>query len=160
MFSKAEFRWLLQVLRDIDRFNCGNKENSNGSYIICGLHKAPYIYIVFRLYCDLSQQGPKITHTSLTNALSLSVFLCSATLKMPPNATSTSACTGVLNEGDAETIDGGLLTDIGKLKKAEKRKLKFVWRNIIAFAYLHVAALYGIWLVLTSAKLQTSAFGE
>ena len=77
---------------------------------------------------------------------------------MPPNATSTSACTGVLNEADAETIDGGLLTDVNKLKKAEKRKLKWVWRNIIAFAYLHVAALYGIWLVFTSAKLQTSAF--
>lgn len=79
---------------------------------------------------------------------------------MPPNATSTSACTGVLNENDAETIDGGLLTDVGKLKKAEKRKLRWVWRNIIAFAYLHVAAVYGLWLVLTSAKLQTSAFGE
>lgn len=79
---------------------------------------------------------------------------------MPPNATSTSACTGVLNENDAETIDGGLLTDVLKLKKAEKRKLKWVWRNIIAFAYLHAAALYGIWLVFTSAKLQTSAFGE
>lgn len=79
---------------------------------------------------------------------------------MPPNATSTSACTGVLNENDAETIDGGLLTDVVKLKKAEKRKLKWVWRNIIAFIYLHAAAVYGIWLVLTSAKLQTSAFGE
>ena len=77
---------------------------------------------------------------------------------MPPNATSTSACTGVLNENDAETIDGGLLTDVTKLKKAEKRKLRWVWRNIIAFLYLHAAAVYGLWLVLTSAKLQTSAF--
>lgn len=79
---------------------------------------------------------------------------------MPPNATSTSACTGVLNENDAETIDGGLLTDVKTLKKAEKRKLKWVWRNIIAFVYLHLAAVYGLWLVFTSAKLQTSAFGE
>lgn len=79
---------------------------------------------------------------------------------MPPNATSTSACTGVLNENDAETIDGGLLTDVKQLKRAEKRKLRWVWRNIIAFIYLHIAAVYGLWLVLTSAKLQTSAFGE
>lgn len=77
---------------------------------------------------------------------------------MPPNATSTSACTGVLNEADAETIDGGLLTDVVSLKKAEKRELKWVWRNIIAFAYLHVAAVYGLWLALSSARLYTTAF--
>lgn len=79
---------------------------------------------------------------------------------MPPNATSTSACTGVLNEGDAETIDGGLLSDITNLKKAEKRKLKWVWRNIIAFSYLHLAAIYGLWLAITSAKWQTCVFGK
>lgn len=75
---------------------------------------------------------------------------------MPPNATSTSACTGVLNENDAETIDGGLLTDVTTLKKAEKRQLQYVWRNIIAFTYLHIAAVYGLWLALSSAKFQTN----
>lgn len=77
---------------------------------------------------------------------------------MPPNATPTSEVTGVLNETDAETIDGGLVKDIVPLKKAEERDLKLVWRNIIAFGYLHLAALYGLWLLLTSAKLATSAF--
>lgn len=66
--------------------------------------------------------------------------------------------TGVLFECDAETIDGGLVKDIEKLKKAERRKLKLVWRNIIAFGYLHAAALYGAWLMFTSAKWQTIAF--
>lgn len=70
------------------------------------------------------------------------------------------ATTGVLFEQDAETIDGGLVKDIEKLKKAEKRKLKLVWRNIIAFGYLHMAALYGAWLMITSAKWQTIAFGK
>ena len=79
---------------------------------------------------------------------------------MPPNATSTSACTGVLNENDAETIDGGLLTDVTTLKKAEKRQLQYVWRNIIAFTYLHIAAVYGLWLALSSAKFQTNILGE
>lgn len=65
---------------------------------------------------------------------------------------------GVLNETDAETIDGGLSKPV--VKFAERRKLKLVWRNIILFAYLHVAAIYGLWLMLTSAKWATGAFGE
>ncbi|XP_059611867.1 acyl-CoA Delta-9 desaturase-like isoform X2 [Phlebotomus argentipes] len=78
---------------------------------------------------------------------------------MPPNATSTtSTCTGVLNENDAETVDGGLLNNIETLKKAEKRRLKLVWRNIIAFGYLHLAALFGAYRLFTSAKLFTVLF--
>ncbi|XP_017473248.1 PREDICTED: acyl-CoA Delta(11) desaturase-like [Rhagoletis zephyria] len=94
---------------------------------------------------------------------------------MPPNATAntqsisnslvanasgdskslTDNTTGVLFEQDAETYDGGLLKDIEKLKKAEKRRFKLVWRNIIAFVYVHLAAVYGLYLMLTSAKWQT-----
>ncbi|CAD6992308.1 unnamed protein product [Ceratitis capitata] len=96
---------------------------------------------------------------------------------MPPNATAntqsitnslvansgddskslTDNSTGVLFEQDAETYDGGLVKDIEILKKAEKRRLKLVWRNIIAFVYVHLAAVYGLWLMLTSAKWQTSS---
>lgn len=77
--------------------------------------------------------------------------------KMPPNATN--EITGVLNEDDAETYDGGLSKDITPLKKAEKRRLKLVWRNILLFGYLHLAALYGAWLCLSSAKWPTVFFG-
>jgi stearoyl-CoA desaturase (Delta-9 desaturase) len=77
---------------------------------------------------------------------------------MAPNATS--EVTGVLNENDAETIDGGLVKDIRDYKKADYRQLKLVWRNIIAFGYLHLAAIYGLWLILSSAKLYTTFFGE
>jgi len=78
---------------------------------------------------------------------------------MPPNATTTQVeCTGVLNENDAETIDGGLDKNIEELKHANDRKIIFVWRNIIAFAYVHVAAVYGAWLLLSSARLYTTAF--
>lgn len=34
-----------------------------------------------------------------------------------------------------------------------------VWRNVILFAYLHVAALYGVILMFTSAKIATTIFG-
>lgn len=79
---------------------------------------------------------------------------------MPPNATPTVECTGVLNETDAETIDGGLDKNIVELKHAGNRDIVFVWRNIIAFAYVHVAAVYGVWLIFSSAKLYTTAFGK
>uniref|UniRef100_U5EY18 Putative fatty acid desaturase n=1 Tax=Corethrella appendiculata TaxID=1370023 RepID=U5EY18_9DIPT len=40
-----------------------------------------------------------------------------------------------------------------------KLKVKnFVWRNIIAFIYLHTAALYGLYLAITSAKIITFLF--
>jgi len=77
---------------------------------------------------------------------------------MPPNATSTVECTGVLDEHDAETIDGGLEKNVVETKQADKQELVLVWRNIILFVYVHIAAVYGAWLMLTSAKLYTTAF--
>lgn len=77
---------------------------------------------------------------------------------MPPNATS--EVTGVLNEEDAETIDGGLTVEVEKLKRASQRRISIVWRNVILFAYLHAAAVYGGWLAMTSAKWRTLAFGK
>ncbi|XP_011212610.1 acyl-CoA Delta-9 desaturase [Bactrocera dorsalis] len=66
--------------------------------------------------------------------------------------------TGVLFEYDADTADGALNIDVLQRKRAEKRKLKLVWRNIIIFGYLHIAALYGAWLFFTSAKWPTVFF--
>lgn len=65
---------------------------------------------------------------------------------------------GVLNEHDAETVDGGL--EKPQQGYAGRRKIRLVWRNIILFAYLHLAAVYGLWLLLTSAQLVTSIFGK
>lgn len=79
--------------------------------------------------------------------------------QMAPNAIPTRDCTGVLNENDAETIDGDLVTDIAELKKANKRHLVLVWRNIILFVIAHLMALYGAYLTFTSAKLYTLILG-
>lgn len=35
---------------------------------------------------------------------------------------------------------------------------KIVWRNVVLFAYLHLAALYGVLLIFTSAKIATTIF--
>lgn len=74
---------------------------------------------------------------------------------MPPNS-SQQETTGVLFEADAETIDGGLVRESVPTKNP--RKLKWVWRNIVLFGYLHLAAVYGGWLLFTSAKWQTILF--
>lgn len=79
---------------------------------------------------------------------------------MAPNASTSSDCTGVLNEQDAETNDGGLLKTVTPAAPKEKIKSALVWRNIIAFTYVHIAALYGAWLLLTAAKFYTVLFGE
>lgn len=63
---------------------------------------------------------------------------------------------GVLNENDVETVDGGLA--VQPKRQANRRKISLVWRNIILFAYLHIAAVYGLWLMLTSATWSTGIF--
>lgn len=37
---------------------------------------------------------------------------------------------------------------------------QIVWRNVALFAYLHIAALYGAYLMLVSSKIATSIWGK
>lgn len=73
---------------------------------------------------------------------------------MAPNV---SIPTGVLHENDDEVVAKVIPPE---LVKPSDRKLKLVWRNIILFAYLHSVAVYGLYLMFTSAKLATSIFGK
>lgn len=75
---------------------------------------------------------------------------------MAPNLVSVMP-TGVLYEGNTPLTEP---EKINAEKKEEKRPLKIVWRNAILFAYLHVAAIYGFYLAITSAKLYTNLFGR
>ncbi|ETN67017.1 delta(9)-desaturase [Anopheles darlingi] len=47
-------------------------------------------------------------------------------------------------------------------KSSPKRQYNnvYVWRNIIAFIYLHLGFLYGTYLLVTSAKWSTFLFGK
>lgn len=71
-----------------------------------------------------------------------------------------SSPTGVLFEDDpVEQLEASLHNDHEQItppKPAKEYKRKLVWRNIILFIYLHLAALYGAYLALTSAKLLTT----
>ncbi|GBN90117.1 Acyl-CoA Delta(11) desaturase, partial [Araneus ventricosus] len=41
----------------------------------------------------------------------------------------------------------------------QEYKTQIVWRNVILFAYLHLAGLYGFYLAFTSASWKTTVFG-
>lgn len=72
---------------------------------------------------------------------------------MAPNI---SAPTGVLMETDEEVP---MVPHIPEVKKSQDRKLHLVWRNIILFAYLHIASVYGFILMFTSARIYTTLWG-
>ncbi|XP_014472082.1 PREDICTED: acyl-CoA Delta(11) desaturase [Dinoponera quadriceps] len=71
---------------------------------------------------------------------------------MAPNTSLTP--TGVLFEG--ETLAEPQLIDVSKEKPKYVRRI--VWRNVLAFSYLHIASLYGLYLAFTSAKWATVFF--
>lgn len=62
--------------------------------------------------------------------------------------------TGVLHENDDE-IRPKITTDD---EKPDPRPLELVWRNIAIFAYLHLIALYGFYLMFGSAKFITTLY--
>jgi len=70
---------------------------------------------------------------------------------MSPNA---SKETGVLHETDDEVFAQNHPVE----QKPENRKIQLVWRNIILFAYLHIASLYGAYLMFASASVYTGIF--
>lgn len=73
---------------------------------------------------------------------------------MAPNITS--APTGVLFEG--ESLDES--TSIPAAKEKPKYVRQIVWRNVAIFTFLHIAALWGLYRIFTSAKLVTTIFGK
>lgn len=79
---------------------------------------------------------------------------------MAPNITS--APTGVLFEGESLDELRGKLTKIkdDEAKSSSNYKVQIVWRNVIIFVVLHVGALYGLYLAVSSAKIATTVFGE
>jgi hypothetical protein len=78
---------------------------------------------------------------------------------MAPNITSSP--TGVLFEDD--TVETVAVSSVEPKnhdsKPPQKYSRQIVWRNVILFVYLHLAAVYGAYLMLTSAKIITTVFG-
>ncbi|KAF4528973.1 hypothetical protein B566_EDAN011279, partial [Ephemera danica] len=85
---------------------------------------------------------------------------------MPPEAP-----TGVLFEDDdpdmqavvgeqktEETATTVTETKVTEPKEKQPYRMRIVWRNVILLSYLHLVALYGVYLIFTSAKLLTTAY--
>lgn len=66
-------------------------------------------------------------------------------------------CTGALNEDDVETTDDGLDKNVMELKHA---KIEVIWVQLVVFIYAHFAAVYGAYLMVTSARVYTILFGK
>lgn len=64
--------------------------------------------------------------------------------------------TGVLFED--ETLSESQLMEESKNKPKYVRRI--VWKNVLIFSYLHLGAIYGVYLSFISAKLATIVFGE
>lgn len=73
--------------------------------------------------------------------------------RMAPNIRNTP--TGVLFEG--ETLEPQVIEEP---KEKPKYVRRIVWKNVAIFLFLHLGALYGVYLSFTSAKLATVVFGE
>ncbi|XP_035224700.1 stearoyl-CoA desaturase 5-like [Stegodyphus dumicola] len=55
-------------------------------------------------------------------------------------------------------VNGDVTLETASPSSRESSPVKIVWRNVILFAYLHLAALYGLYLMFVSAKWQTNVF--
>lgn len=73
-----------------------------------------------------------------------------------PNVSPIREYTDALNKGDAETIDGDLAKSIVK----HDRKIKLIWSRIIVIGLFHLGAVYGVYLLITSARILTGIFGK
>lgn len=69
-------------------------------------------------------------------------------------------CTGVLNEVDAETTDGGLNKTVDKRKYANEWKYTIDWSHVIQLLYVHLGAVKGVYLMFTSGSIYTTIFGK
>lgn len=76
---------------------------------------------------------------------------------MPPNSHEyADTCTGVLNEDDIETNDGGLDRDVKLLRQASARRAEILWPNVAVFVVAHALGLYGLYQVFYGAQLATT----
>lgn len=77
-----------------------------------------------------------------------------------PNAPLAPQCTGVLNENDADTADGGLNKSIRELKYANNRTYEIIWYRVILKVVSVIGAIYGVYSMFASAKIYTTIFGK
>lgn len=47
-----------------------------------------------------------------------------------------------------------------KTQSKSTYKMQIVWRNVILFALLHIASVYGLYLLILKAKWATVAWGK
>lgn len=79
------------------------------------------------------------------NLLGNSLFIAESTIDQHPSDKS-------INTKESQFLSSNTQNEN---KTNDPYRVILVWRNIIGFAYLHIAALYGLYLCFTSAKSST-----
>ncbi|XP_063243802.1 acyl-CoA Delta-9 desaturase-like [Bacillus rossius redtenbacheri] len=77
---------------------------------------------------------------------------------MAPNVTSSPSDVLYKEAAEAAAAPVAVLPPRAEAKPRAPYRRQIVWRNVLLFAALHLAALYGAYLLLTSAKLLTILF--
>lgn len=69
-------------------------------------------------------------------------------------------CTGVPNENDADTSNGGLNKNIIALNNTNKRNYEILWIRVILRILSTLLAIIGVYSMVTSAKIVTITFSK
>lgn len=85
----------------------------------------------------------------MTTLLGASSLILAEAIKTPPKAKLISDTKRIPQESKRKVVE---------TTKENPYKWEIVWRNVLAFAYLHTAALYGLFIFLFLCQWKTSIF--
>lgn len=84
------------------------------------------------------------------------LFLAEAELVKTEQATATAQPTTAAQPAASTSVQPAA----PKPQRKDGYEWQIVWRNVLAFAYLHVGALYGLYLAFTVANVYTILWGK
>lgn len=90
------------------------------------------------------------------------ILLAEQSIDQEPSKTTETSSDNSDSNSKTSTVQQNTVETSTNPSTNEKKpyKVELVWRNIIIFIYLHIAAIYGLYLSFTSVKVVTLIFGE
>lgn len=101
---------------------------------------------------------PPLSHSTVAESKTVAATTPDSLMGHQSSGVSTDPCDKVDDDYTKDADEKS--NDTVKTVTEEKVPTVIVWRNVILFAYLHLASLYAVYLMFTSAMWQTNVFGE